>query len=225
MFDQPVSSSRVTKTIPVAVPGRCRPTTIPAARIRAPIAGFPEICRADEALRPQAFAQQGQGMGTQAMPQLAVIGDQAFSPRVGAGKATAASTGKGVGEKVALPGRAGRLGRHRRARPCGLPAMAGQALQGIRRRQDGQVVALQPGPGGQVGEIPVRPRPPADADPLRRPWRQALDLAQSQADRTIAVHTALPVAGRDIRRADDHPVPAGILDQLGRASRSPWAGC
>jgi hypothetical protein len=32
MFAIPVSSSRVTKTMPLAVPGRCRQVTIPAAR-------------------------------------------------------------------------------------------------------------------------------------------------------------------------------------------------
>ena len=62
---RPVSSSSVTKTMPVAVPGRWRPVTMPAARIRARL---PLVRRAaaERSGVGQVRAQQGQRVAAQA---------------------------------------------------------------------------------------------------------------------------------------------------------------
>jgi hypothetical protein len=71
MLASPVSSSRVTKTMPLAVPGRCRQVTIPAARSSWRSAAFSKLAGGNEALRSQAARSRLSGWRPRVRPVLA----------------------------------------------------------------------------------------------------------------------------------------------------------
>ncbi len=111
-----------------------------------------------------------------------------------------------------------------RRRPGCLPAMPGQADQGIGCRQPVEITTRQPGPGGEFGRHRQKGRHAAGGrNPLADIPGKPLDLAQAEANASRR-EGAVPITGRRIRRQHGNAVPAGILDQLGRPNRSPSAG-
>ncbi len=128
------------------------------------MAGPAEFGRRQETPRGQPAAQQEQGVAAQAQAQGAVVGNQVFA-------LTRRRQGQGcfldrrMVEKIALHD-AGRR------RPGCLPAMPGQAQQGIGCRQPVEITTCQPGPGGEVGHIGKRGDTAGGRNPLgRHPWQ------------------------------------------------------
>ena len=102
-----------------------------------------------EAAFGQMPAEQRQRVGAQAQAEVLVVGDQVF-----AGARRRQRNGRlgrrQPGEEVALHG-CGRL--FHAGRPGRLPAVAGQAAQGVGRGEQVEIAAGQAGAGGEIGDV------------------------------------------------------------------------
>jgi len=196
---------------PLAVPGRWRLRTRPAARARRR-AGAAQFFGGDNPFALQAAAQQRERMPAQAEPEAGIVGDQVLA--------------FGEGKQVGLRLRHVPHGKRRGALdagdvPVGLPAVAGEAGE---RAGGGEALEVARVDAASCGEVIdaveglLRARRGEAGHAFQR---EPLHLPQPQAQRGFAAlplfQRAVPLACQHVDRPHLDAVAARVLHDLGGA--------